>query len=351
MYLYVEFIPTQPLSLLQGAPPDALKAVEAICGGDLEAVRSQGFPDACHLGPSVCSHVYRKAILGLAGDLSAQQVDTLRACLPGNIQLAMEENGIVVKSEDERLFRLSNALFKPQNSHYGSEQRRGVGGRRHLRDGAQPPLVEPPFDFEENAAVDGGAIDTWKLSQGVEMDLPVEKTQELSPYLWNLDRIDQENLPLNGTYNYGNVGDPGLGEGVTIYVIDSGIMADHQEFTRPDGSSRVSNGWNFLDNSTDAGDVDGHGSHVAGIAAGLQVGVAKGASLVSVRILDECGLGTVSDTLAALDWVAANQRRPCLVSMSLGVPTGQYSRAMEAAVKSLVVDQNITVRAVILHED
>ena len=82
---------------------------------------------------------------------------------------------------------------------------------------------------------------------------------------------------------------------------------------------------------------------MAGTAAGLQVGVAKGANIVAVRVLDDHGLGTVSNTVAGLDWVAAHAQRPAVVAMSLGVPAGAYSRALEAAVRSLVVEKGITV--------
>lgn len=53
----------------------------------------------------------------------------------------------------------------------------------------------------------------------------------------------------------------------------------------------------------------GAGTHVAGTAIGLQVGVAKEAEVVAVRILDCTGSGTISDTVAGLDWVAGEPSR------------------------------------------
>lgn len=86
---------------------------------------------------------------------------------------------------------------------------------------------------------------------------------------------------------------------MTIYVIDSGINIDHQEFLYGDGSgaSRASYGFDFVEDKNEAPDCDGHGTHISATAGGLQVGVAKGARIVAVRILDCAGSGTVSNTV------------------------------------------------------
>lgn len=60
------------------------------------------------------------------------------------------------------------------------------------------------------------------------------------------------------------------------------------------------------------------GTHVAATAIGRSVGVAKSANLVAVRVLDCTGSGSISDTIAGIDWVAANARRPAVAIMSLG---------------------------------
>lgn len=75
----------------------------------------------------------------------------------------------------------------------------------------------------------------------------------------------------------------------------------------------------------------------------LQVGVAKGASLVAVKVLDGQGLGTVSATVAGLEWVGKYAKQPAVVAMSLGVAKGASSRALEEAVTNLVLRHGVTV--------
>ena len=83
-------------------------------------------------------------------------------------------------------------------------------------------------------------------------------------------------------------------------------------------------------------DCDGHGSHVAGVVGGLSVGIAPASQLVSIRVLDCSGQGNISDVLAGLDYVARVAVRPSVVTLSLGVPKGDWSSALAAAVGSLV---------------
>ncbi|KIZ00099.1 peptidase S8/S53 subtilisin kexin sedolisin [Monoraphidium neglectum] len=156
--------------------------------------------------------------------------------------------------------------------------------------------------------------------------------------LWNLDRLDQRALPLDGVF-----GRPDSGSGVTIYTVDSGINPHHQEFGGWDGAgvTRASQGPNIIcDDPNPSGaasnDCDGHGSHVASTAVGRGVGVASSARVVAVKVLDCQGEGSISDVVEGLDWVAANARKPAVVTLSLGVPSGNWSAALEEAVRAVV---------------
>jgi subtilisin family serine protease len=73
------------------------------------------------------------------------------------------------------------------------------------------------------------------------------------------------------------------GSGVDAYIIDTGIYCDHQDFaSKPEGS--CVHGVDYVDGSHV--DINGHGTHVAGVVAGAMYGVAKEANVISVRVLD-----------------------------------------------------------------
>jgi subtilisin family serine protease len=92
---------------------------------------------------------------------------------------------------------------------------------------------------------------------------------------WGLDRVDEQSLPLNSTYTYTDTG-----AGVTAYVIDTGIRASHNEF-----GGRASVGTDTVGDGQNGNDCNGHGTHVAGTIGGSTYGVARGVTIVAVRVL------------------------------------------------------------------
>ncbi|MCH6232450.1 S8 family peptidase [Cognataquiflexum rubidum] len=128
-----------------------------------------------------------------------------------------------------------------------------------------------------------------------------------SPATWGIDRIDQAARPLSNSYTYSQTG-----EGVKVYILDTGIKYDHVEFT-----GRTQQGYSgYSDNGSD---LNGHGTHVAGTVGGTVYGVAKKATLVSVKVLGNTGSGSWSTIIAGMDWVVANKgTSPAVVNMSLG---------------------------------
>ncbi|GAB2724749.1 S8 family peptidase [Streptomyces bullii] len=145
-----------------------------------------------------------------------------------------------------------------------------------------------------------------------------------SPPSWGLDRIDQKNLPLNSSYTYPD----SAGQGVTAYVIDTGVRITHSDF-----GGRASYGYDAVDNDNTAQDGHGHGTHVAGTVAGGAYGVAKKAKVVGVRVLNNSGQGTTAQVVAGIDWVARNAVKPAVANMSLG---GGADTAIDTAVRNAI---------------
>jgi subtilisin family serine protease len=139
--------------------------------------------------------------------------------------------------------------------------------------------------------------------------------------------------PQETPWGITRVGGSGFGLGKTAWVIDSGIDLDH-----PDLNVDTARWADFVDWERDRGgdDLNGHGSHVAGTIAALNnstgvVGVAAGAKVVPVRVLDRRGSGSYSGVIAGVDYVAANGSAGDVANMSLG---GPVSTALDDAVKA-----------------
>lgn len=144
----------------------------------------------------------------------------------------------------------------------------------------------------------------------VEQVLPIQGgTVQSNPPNWGLDRIDQRtNLDLSYTYG-------ATGSGVRVYVVDSGIDTSNADF-----GGRASLGPNFAGGSNV--DCHGHGTHVAGIIGSATYGVAKGASLVSVRVFGCNNMGSTAGLLDAIDWITDHYTTnggPAIVNFSGGV--------------------------------
>lgn len=151
--------------------------------------------------------------------------------------------------------------------------------------------------------------------------MKIDATTQSKPD-WGLDRIDQKALPLNSAYSYLQTG-----TGTTAYIVDTGILSSHQQF-----SGRVLSGYTAISDGNGTTDCNGHGTHVAGTVGGSTYGVAKNVNLVPIRILGCDGSGASSNVIAGLDWILKNGKKPAVVNMSLG---GDASTSLDSAVENL----------------
>ena len=155
----------------------------------------------------------------------------------------------------------------------------------------------------------------------IEADTTVSINVTQNNPVWGLDRSDERSLPMDSKYVYGST----AGNGVNIYVIDTGVRRSHNQF-----GGRARNGFTSINDGRGSSDCNGHGTHVAGTAAGSSYGIAKRARIYSVRVLGCNGSGSNSGVIAGIDWVANNRVKPAVANMSLG---GGFSSATNSAVR------------------
>ena len=211
-----------------------------------------------------------------------------------------------------------------------------------------------------------GTVETLDLLNAQVLDLPNGMVRQLAnnPSVVRL----QYDRPIQG-HNYRTavtVGSRSVqeyygydGAGVGIAVIDSGVASWHDDLTNkssklfPYGNQRVAKFVDFVNGRTLPYDDNGHGTHVSGIiggngydSKGEKSGIAPGASLISLKVLDANGQGSISNIIAALGWVKANAKTYNIrvVNMSVGaaIRESYWTDPLTLAVKA-VTDQGITV--------
>lgn len=163
---------------------------------------------------------------------------------------------------------------------------------------------------------------------------------------WGVSRINhvkslkgKSDQLTNYDYEYDSTSE--VGSGVDIYILDSGICTEHVDF-----GGRAT--WGITINGTDGVDVKGHGTHVAGIAGGSRWGIAKGANLIAVKVLDDEGHGRQSYSLIGLEYVFMRrlfEGRSSIINMSYGGQHGQSEIIDFALMRITSVGIHVTVAA------
>jgi len=153
---------------------------------------------------------------------------------------------------------------------------------------------------------------------------------------WHLDRINQRSLPLDG-----QTGQPGDGQGVNIYVLDTGVDTTHPEFG---GRASLAYIIPELSGNCASDDCHGHGTQVAGVAAGENYGIASAANVLGVRVVRSFMVGNEwfaeaqsNWTLSGIDWVIgqklASPNTP--TAMNISIWHGA-SEALDSAVRNAI---------------
>ena len=162
--------------------------------------------------------------------------------------------------------------------------------------------------------------------------------EQPSPGTWGLDRVDQVQGPVPyddplsdaATYVYGE----DMGDGVSVYVLDTGIEIEHENF---DGRAR----WGYNDPNMPSEDNHSHGTHCAGTVGARSYGVAKSVELVAVKVINQFGSGSTDQFLGGMDWIMSDHvaRSPSetvfaksVISISLGYsPQQSIDDSIQAA--------------------
>jgi cerevisin len=149
--------------------------------------------------------------------------------------------------------------------------------------------------------------------ESVEEDAVVKAFAVQKNSTWGLARVSQR--PKLGPAPYSYKYDENAGEGVNIYIFDTGININHKDF-----GGRASWGVTYAPVSKADDDFQGHGTHCAGTAAGTSYGVAKKAKVVAVKVLGDDAGGSMSGIVAGINWVVKNKSgvKGNVMSMSLG---------------------------------
>jgi subtilisin family serine protease len=171
----------------------------------------------------------------------------------------------------------------------------------------------PEVDFVEQNAV----VKASKIGKPRKADCAMQ-----SGATWGITRTAELTNDKNSFYSYGSDG-----EGVTAYIIDTGIRCSHQEF-----KGRCTWGCDSANVPSPNSDLNGHGTHVAGTVGGSVYGLAKKVHLVGVAVLSASGSGSTAGVIAGVEWSANDARgKKAIGNMSLG---GGFSTASNNAVNA-----------------
>lgn len=244
-------------------------------------------------------------IVGYSGTFSKSAIMAIRK--RPDVELIEQDQLMYIMDDQHLLFDNRNTLMSLSSPHFGSLIPKNI---RSILD-----------DMIKNTKKGRGNGELFREKAPI-------KLQTNAP--WGLSRVSSKERPtLLGNYTYPE----SAGKGVNVYVIDTGINIEHEEF---EGRAKWGITTPFMDESIDG---NGHGTHCAGIIAGKTYGIAKQANVFAVKVLRTNGFGTNSDVIKGIEWVirkhliGKKSGAISVANMSLG---GGRSLALEKAVNRAV---------------
>ena len=227
-------------------------------------------------------HAFKSGIKGFVGGMTAAEAAAIAA-----------DPSVAYVEQDQTVALGVAKPIKDTSGNNGNSGNSGNGGGNSGNSGKGG-----------NNGKGGGNVSPTEPSVGTQTPVPS----------WGLDRIDEGVKLLNNTYTYASTG-----EGVHVYIIDSGIRTSHVDF-----EGRATADFSLINDGYGATGCNFHGTHVAGTVGGASAGVAKKVRLHSVRVLDCNAMGTVGGVVAGIDWVIANRVMPAVINLSITAGASQF---------------------------
>lgn len=222
--------------------------------------------------------------------------------VPGHTQ----EIGTVVNADSVHAVNSSYIVEFEEGSEQDLAGEYGVRVVKEFDSALNGALIEAEEEQAQHLAADPAVR---LVEQNTFVRLSSRQVTQPAPPSCGLDRIDQPSLPLDSSYTY----PVQAGIGVDVYMVDTGIDYDH-----PDLRPRARPGFDAF--GGDGSDDNGHGTHMAGIVGGTEHGVAKRSRLISVKVVDSEGGGTVDGLLEGIEWITERASGPSVVNFVIGLP-------------------------------